>query len=63
LAGRFFGKTGTLNGVSSLSGYVFPKNSEKSHPYVFTFILNGTGKNFWKEKQLGQDILETLLNE
>ncbi|MFO1464737.1 MAG: D-alanyl-D-alanine carboxypeptidase/D-alanyl-D-alanine-endopeptidase [bacterium] len=63
LAGRFLGKTGTLNGVTSLSGYVFPKNSEKSHPYVYAFILNGRGKNFWKEKQSAQDLLETLLNE
>jgi D-alanyl-D-alanine carboxypeptidase/D-alanyl-D-alanine-endopeptidase (penicillin-binding protein 4) len=63
LAGRFLGKTGTLNGVSSLSGYVYPKNSEKNHPFVYAFILNGKGKNFWKEKQLAQDILETLLNQ
>lgn len=63
LAGRFLGKTGTLNGVSSLSGYVYPKNSEKNHPFVYSFILNGKGKNFWKEKQLAQDILETLLNQ
>lgn len=61
LAGRFFGKTGTLNGVSSLSGYAFPKNSE-SEAFVYAFIVNGKGKNFWKEKQRGQDILETLLN-
>ncbi|HKX13009.1 MAG TPA: D-alanyl-D-alanine carboxypeptidase/D-alanyl-D-alanine-endopeptidase [bacterium] len=61
LAGRFFGKTGTLNGVSSLSGYVFPKNSE-SEAFVYAFIVNGKGKNFWKEKQRGQAILETLLN-
>jgi len=63
LAGRFLGKTGTLNGVSALSGYVFPKNSEKTHPYIYSFILNGRGKNFWKEKQMAQDLLETLLNE
>ena len=61
LAGRFFGKTGTLNGVSSLSGYAFPKNSE-SEAFVYAFIVNGKGKNFWKEKQRGQEILETLLN-
>jgi D-alanyl-D-alanine carboxypeptidase/D-alanyl-D-alanine-endopeptidase (penicillin-binding protein 4) len=61
LAGRFFGKTGTLNGVSSLSGYAFPKNSE-SEAFVYAFIVNGKGKNFWKEKQRGQQILETLLN-
>ncbi len=63
LAGRFLGKTGTLNGVSSLSGYVYPKNSEKNHPFIYAFIVNGKGKNFWKEKQLGQDILQTLLNQ
>ncbi len=61
LAGRFFGKTGSLNGVSSLSGYAFPKNSE-SEAFVYAFIVNGKGKNFWKEKQRGQEILETLLN-
>ena len=63
LAGRFLGKTGTLNGVSSLSGYVYPKNSEKDHPFIYAFIVNGKGKNFWKEKQLGQDILQTLLKQ
>ena len=61
IAGRFFGKTGTLNGVSSLSGYAFPKNSD-SEAFVYAFIVNGKGKNFWKEKQRGQAILETLLN-
>ncbi len=63
LVGRFLGKTGTLNGVSSLSGYVFPKNTEAQAPLVYSFILNGQGKNFWKEKQVFQDILEMLLND
>ena len=63
VAGRFFGKTGTLNGVSALSGYVFPKSYEDTHSaFVYTFILNGNGKDFWKQKQVFQDILELLLN-
>ena len=61
LAGRFFGKTGTLNGVSSLSGYAFPKSSD-SEAFIYAFIVNGNGRNFWKEKQRGQEILQTLLN-
>ncbi|MFO1519563.1 MAG: D-alanyl-D-alanine carboxypeptidase/D-alanyl-D-alanine-endopeptidase [bacterium] len=63
MAGRFLGKTGTLNGVSSLSGYLFPKSGENGHPYIFSFILNGKGKNFWKEKQMAQDVLELLLTQ
>lgn len=63
LAGRFFGKTGTLNGVSALSGYIFPKSYEENHHvYAYTFILNGNGKNFWKQKQIFQDVLELLLH-
>ena len=60
-AGRFFGKTGTLNGVSALSGYAFPSADSEAGPYAYAFILNGGGKNFWKEKQLQQDILSLLL--
>jgi len=63
IAGRFVGKTGTLNGVSSLSGYLFPKGSESNKPaYIYAYILNGKGKDFWKQKQVFQDILELLLS-
>lgn len=63
IAGRFFGKTGTLNGVTALTGYLFPKSYEEDHTaFVYTFILNGNGKDFWKQKQLFQDILELLLS-
>jgi len=63
LAGRFLGKTGTLAGVSSLSGYVFPRNPDKVHPYIFSFILNGRGKDFRKEKEFSHILLEVLMNE
>lgn len=63
IAGRFIGKTGTLNGVSSLSGYLFPLSSEQNQPaYVYAYIINGKGKDFWKQKKLFQDVLELLLN-
>jgi D-alanyl-D-alanine carboxypeptidase/D-alanyl-D-alanine-endopeptidase (penicillin-binding protein 4) len=62
LAGRFLGKSGTLRGVSSLSGYVFPKNSQSNHPYLFSFIVNGTGRNFWKTKEFSRIALEILIN-
>lgn len=63
LAGRFFGKTGTLNGVTALTGYVFPKSYEENHKaYVYSYIINGNGKDFWKLKQNFQDILELMLN-
>lgn len=63
VAGRFFGKTGTLNGVSALTGYLYPKSYEENHSaYIYSYIINGTGKDFWKQKQNFQDILELLLN-
>ena len=58
---KFCGKTGTLAGVSSLSGYVFPKNPEKTDPTIFSFIVNGRGKDFWKEKEFSQIVLEMIL--
>ncbi|MBL7685047.1 MAG: D-alanyl-D-alanine carboxypeptidase/D-alanyl-D-alanine-endopeptidase [Deltaproteobacteria bacterium] len=62
IAGRFVGKTGTLNGVSSLSGYAFSKENGRK-PYLFAFIVNGKGKAFWENKQSAQNILEKLLEE
>ncbi len=63
IAGRFIGKTGTLNGVTSLSGYLYPLRSEDKQPsYIYAYIMNGKGKDFWKQKKLFQDILELLLN-
>lgn len=63
MAGYFLGKTGTLNGVTSLSGYVFRKSSPHSRPYLLAFIANGSGKQFWKMKELQNKILETLINQ
>jgi D-alanyl-D-alanine carboxypeptidase len=57
------GKTGTLNGVTALAGYVFRKSSPRSPPYIFAFIANGRGKAFWQMKVLQNKMLETLINQ
>ena len=38
LKGRVHAKTGSINGVKSLSGYV---QNDDGHYYVFSFIFNG----------------------
>ena len=44
--GTFYGKTGTLNGVSALSGYWL---REKLPPMTFSFIGNGADNDvFWE---------------
>ncbi len=63
LEGYFIGKTGTLNGVTSLSGYAFRKSAPNDPPYLFAFIANGSGQGFWKMKELQGKILETLINQ
>lgn len=39
--GRIKAKTGTLTGVNSLSGYVYPVSNTSSH-FLFSIICNGT---------------------
>jgi D-alanyl-D-alanine carboxypeptidase/D-alanyl-D-alanine-endopeptidase (penicillin-binding protein 4) len=63
MEGYFVGKTGTLNGVTALAGYVFRKSSPRSPPYIFAFIANGRGKAFWQMKVLQNKMLETLINQ
>jgi serine-type D-Ala-D-Ala carboxypeptidase/endopeptidase (penicillin-binding protein 4) len=63
LQGYFVGKTGTLNGVTALSGYVFRKSAPQRPPFIFTFIANGRGKDFWQQRDLQQKILELLINQ
>ena len=61
LAGRFVGKTGTLTGVTALSGYAFPDSAEGEHALIFSYIINGSGKGFWQKKQLMTDLLQFLI--
>ncbi len=63
LAGRFFGKTGTLRAVTSLSGYAFPSSGQGEKAFIFSYIINGSGKEFWQQKQLMQEVLELLLQQ
>jgi D-alanyl-D-alanine carboxypeptidase/D-alanyl-D-alanine-endopeptidase (penicillin-binding protein 4) len=63
LEGMFVGKTGTLNGVTALSGYVFRRSAPDRPPFIFSFIANGAGKMFWQQRQLQEKILELLINQ
>ncbi|HIC38403.1 MAG TPA: D-alanyl-D-alanine carboxypeptidase/D-alanyl-D-alanine-endopeptidase, partial [Candidatus Marinimicrobia bacterium] len=56
---RIIAKTGSLSGVSCLSGYVFTKSGE---PLVFSILMNGfIGKT--KPYSNLQDKITTILSE
>lgn len=63
LQGFFAGKTGTMNGVTSLSGYVFRKSAPERPPFLLAFIANGNGKGFWQQKEFQKKLLEILINQ
>jgi D-alanyl-D-alanine carboxypeptidase/D-alanyl-D-alanine-endopeptidase (penicillin-binding protein 4) len=60
LSGRVFAKTGTLNGVSALSGYVLTK-SEKW--IVFSMLMNGPDENTRKLQDSTVELLASLDGE
>jgi len=43
--GRCHAKTGTLNGVSTLSGYCFRDEQDSDHAVVFSLLMNGVDVN------------------
>ena len=60
LADRLFAKTGTINGVRSLSGYVWTKRGKL---IAFSILMNNKkGINPWRARKLQQDICELLVN-
>ncbi|EKD41570.1 MAG: D-alanyl-D-alanine carboxypeptidase/D-alanyl-D-alanine-endopeptidase [uncultured bacterium] len=59
LKGRAFLKTGTLNGVSSLSGYVLLPAGDD---LIFAIIINGTGLNAWKAHEFQETLLDSLVH-
>ena len=55
--GRVVAKTGSLAGISSLSGFAF---SEARGPVVFSVVLNGIRRQ-WRADQVEDEIAKTLL--
>jgi D-alanyl-D-alanine carboxypeptidase/D-alanyl-D-alanine-endopeptidase (penicillin-binding protein 4) len=55
--GNVFAKTGTLNGVSALSGYVIDKESEV---LIFYIVMNGFGGNANSMRSYQDDFAVTL---
>ncbi|MFQ6678681.1 MAG: D-alanyl-D-alanine carboxypeptidase/D-alanyl-D-alanine-endopeptidase [Fidelibacterota bacterium] len=55
--GRIFAKTGTLSGVSCLSGYVFTKSGE---PLAFSIMMNGYAQKARLYRNLQDRITEIL---
>jgi D-alanyl-D-alanine carboxypeptidase/D-alanyl-D-alanine-endopeptidase (penicillin-binding protein 4) len=56
LRGRVFAKSGFINGVSALSGYVKAKDGRH---YAFAILMNGVGSNF-TAKQLQEAIVKAI---
>lgn len=57
--GRIMAKTGSLAGVSSLSGFAL---SETRGPLVFSVITNGIGKQY-RADHVEDEIARALLDE
>src|SRR5262249_35007813 len=54
---RVHGKTGTLDGVSSLSGYA---TTPSGHRYAFSILMNGRYLSVWRAHE-AQDAIAQLL--
>jgi D-alanyl-D-alanine carboxypeptidase/D-alanyl-D-alanine-endopeptidase (penicillin-binding protein 4) len=56
--GRCHAKTGTLNGVSALSGYCFRGGEDAEHAVIFSLLMNRVDVN---RAHLVQDRMATLI--
>lgn len=59
LAGRVYAKTGYINGVRSLSGYI---RTKRGNWVAFSILMNKV-TNGWRARQLQQNICELLVNQ
>lgn len=60
--GRVFAKTGSITGVVSLSGYVYPKNLT-STPILFSFLVNDSSDVPWSNMSTAIDAVVVKLAE
>jgi D-alanyl-D-alanine carboxypeptidase/D-alanyl-D-alanine-endopeptidase (penicillin-binding protein 4) len=56
--GRCHAKTGTINGVSALSGYCFRGGEDADHAVVFSLLMNRADVN---RARLVQDRMAALI--
>jgi D-alanyl-D-alanine carboxypeptidase/D-alanyl-D-alanine-endopeptidase (penicillin-binding protein 4) len=59
VAGRVRAKTGTMQGVVSLAGYVVNKDKEA---IAFVIIVNGRNGNIWQYREMEDKIVTALAN-
>ena len=59
LNGNLKAKTGSLDGISSLAGFL----STGDDTIIFAIMLNGGRVNFWKGRQVSQKIAEALVRQ
>lgn len=57
--GNVYAKTGTINSVSSLSGYVIDKDNEI---LIFYIVMNGFGRNAIEMRAVQDEVVITLAN-
>lgn len=57
LAGRVFGKTGTINGVSTLSGYLVIPGKPT---IIFAIMMNGVERNFDHARYVQDSIVQAI---
>jgi D-alanyl-D-alanine carboxypeptidase/D-alanyl-D-alanine-endopeptidase (penicillin-binding protein 4) len=62
LKGKIFAKTGTLNGVTSLSGYGIDERNGEKKQFAFSFLFNDFRASLSEMARLQEDILKVVFD-